>query len=210
MIALINERFNSLLADFADVLAIVCAILFIVLIVAIVLSVKRAGKLKKKNAELSKRLAATENELIEAGRASVQSPAPASKDKEESGAPEAKAEEPATPAEPKPAPTADKEPVKTEEPDDGVEEVPIGEIGAGGEEEKSEEAKPRRVSVAAPRYIVKYDSKTREWIVLKAGNTRATRRVKTKQEALAIAKELSKNSDASLVVHKKDGKFQKQ
>ena len=200
MLSIINEKLNSLLADYADLLAIVCVALFAVLVIAVVLSVKRAGKLKQKNSELSKRLAATETELVETARANVQSPVP----KEKETTPEEKNEET--------APVSDKkEPRRPEEPDDGVEEIPIGEIGAeSSPEEKPEDAKPKRVKVAAPRYIVKYDSKTHEWIVLKAGNTRATRRVKTKQEALAIAKELSKNSDASLVVHKKDGKFQKQ
>lgn len=63
---------------------------------------------------------------------------------------------------------------------------------------------------SSAKYVVKFDAAKQEWIVLKTGNTRATRRVRTKQEALAIAKELSKSSDTSLVVHKKDGKFQKQ
>ena len=47
-------------------------------------------------------------------------------------------------------------------------------------------------------------------MVIKNGNTRPTRRVATKAEALAIAKELADSSGASLIVHKKDGKFQKQ
>ena len=198
MLSMINERLNSLLSDFADVLAIACIVLLLVLITAVVLSVKRAGRKKKKNSELSQRLSATEKELVETNRAlaekPVQSPA-----EDKSEAPASKPEEPAV-----------KDSEKDDIPDDGVEEVPIGEISTDYAEEKPEETKPKRVSVASPKYTVKFDGKSQEWIVLKSGNTRATRRVKTKQEALAIAKELSKNSDATLVVHKKDGKFQKQ
>ena len=43
----------------------------------------------------------------------------------------------------------------------------------------------------------------------KSDNQRVTRRVKTKKEALEIAKELCKHQDMNLTVHKKDGKFQK-
>ena len=71
MLSIINEKLNSLLADYADLLAIVCVALFAVLVIAVVLSVKRAGKLKQKNSELSKRLAATEPEPVETARANV-------------------------------------------------------------------------------------------------------------------------------------------
>ncbi len=60
------------------------------------------------------------------------------------------------------------------------------------------------------KYTVKYDRDKGNWIILKAGNSRPTRRVATKAEALSIARELAGKSDAALTVHKKDGKFQKQ
>lgn len=59
------------------------------------------------------------------------------------------------------------------------------------------------------RYRVSFDRETSTWIVKKSDNQRVTRRVKTKKEALEIAKELCKHQDMNLTVHKKDGKFQK-
>ena len=58
-------------------------------------------------------------------------------------------------------------------------------------------------------YRLVYDKEAKEWVIKKENATRAIRRVKTKEEALKIAKQLSENQDANLVVHKKDGKFQK-
>ena len=72
---------------------------------------------------------------------------------------------------------------------------------------KKPEPKP---SEPENKYTVKYDRAKGNWIIVKAGNTRPTRRVATKAEALAIAKELADASGAALAVHKKDGKFQKQ
>ena len=58
-------------------------------------------------------------------------------------------------------------------------------------------------------YRVVYDRETFTWVVKKDNNTRVTRRVKTKKEALEIAKELSKRQDVNMTVHKKHAKFQK-
>jgi len=60
------------------------------------------------------------------------------------------------------------------------------------------------------RYRVIFDKETKTWIIKKDGAKRTIRRVRTKEEALKIAKELSKSQDKAVVVHKKDGKFQKQ
>ena len=58
-------------------------------------------------------------------------------------------------------------------------------------------------------YRLVYDKENKEWVIKKENAKRAIRRVKTKEEALKIAKRLSENQDANLVVHKKNGKFQK-
>ena len=47
------------------------------------------------------------------------------------------------------------------------------------------------------------------WQVKGEGNTKATKRFKTKDEAVAYAKNLSKNQGSNIVPHKKDGKLQK-
>ena len=65
------------------------------------------------------------------------------------------------------------------------------------------------VRESAVRYRVIFDKITHTWIIKKDNANRVIRRVRTKEEALRVAKELSKNHDTALVVHKKDGKFQK-
>lgn len=59
------------------------------------------------------------------------------------------------------------------------------------------------------RYMVTYDKEEKEWIIKKTGAERASRRCKTKAEALEIVAKLSENQDLGVSVKKKDGKFQK-
>ena len=56
---------------------------------------------------------------------------------------------------------------------------------------------------------LKYDRTKANWVIYRSDTTRAHRRTATKQEALTLAKDLAKRLHAQLVVHKKDGKFQK-
>ena len=60
------------------------------------------------------------------------------------------------------------------------------------------------------KFIVKYDRAKDSWVVKREGVDRAVRRVDTKEEAMTVARALCKKYNANLVVHKKDGKFQKQ
>ena len=59
------------------------------------------------------------------------------------------------------------------------------------------------------KYMVTFDKEEREWVIKKTGAERASRRCKTKAEAMEIVKTLSENQDLSISVKKKDGKFQK-
>ena len=59
------------------------------------------------------------------------------------------------------------------------------------------------------RYRVTYDKDKKDWVVKKDGAQRATKRFATKEEATAFDKEIAKNHDSSLSIHKKNGKFQK-
>lgn len=70
--------------------------------------------------------------------------------------------------------------------------------------QQKEDAPKRKIS-----YRILYDKESKTWEIRKDNAKRVIRRVKTKKEALEIAQELSKNQDLNLVVHKKDGKFQK-
>jgi len=58
-------------------------------------------------------------------------------------------------------------------------------------------------------YSVTYDQEKGDWVVKKRGAERATRRLRTKEEAVTFAKDLANNQNAVLAIHKKDGKFQK-
>ena len=60
------------------------------------------------------------------------------------------------------------------------------------------------------KYMVTYDKENKEWVVKKTGAARASRRCRTKAEALEVAERLAENQDLNLTVKKKDGKFQKQ
>lgn len=60
------------------------------------------------------------------------------------------------------------------------------------------------------KFTVKYDRPKDSWIIKKEGSDRVVRRLDTKEEAVAVARTLCKRFNANLVVHKKDGKFQKQ
>lgn len=59
------------------------------------------------------------------------------------------------------------------------------------------------------KFIVLYDRIKDSWVIKRSGSDRVVRRVDTKEEAMSVARTLCKKHDASLVVHKKDGKFQK-
>lgn len=59
------------------------------------------------------------------------------------------------------------------------------------------------------KFTVVYDRPKDSWVIKKDGVNRVVRRVDTKEEAMQIARELCRKYNANLVVHKKDGKFQK-
>ncbi|MCH5350805.1 MAG: DUF2188 domain-containing protein [Clostridiales bacterium] len=62
---------------------------------------------------------------------------------------------------------------------------------------------------SAIKVKVKYDHNKGNWVITRSDSDRTYRRVATKQEALSLGKDLARRLEAQLVVHKKDGKFQK-
>ena len=58
-------------------------------------------------------------------------------------------------------------------------------------------------------YRLKHDKVNKEWVIVRDNSERASRRCKTKEEALKVLKELSNNQEVGSIVHKKDGKWQK-
>ncbi|MGN1222867.1 MAG: DUF2188 domain-containing protein [Christensenellales bacterium] len=70
--------------------------------------------------------------------------------------------------------------------------------------------KEEKKEVANAKYRLIYDKENASWVIRKDGAGRTIRRVKTKQEALDILKNMEeKNEEMKVVVHKKNGKFQK-
>ena len=70
-------------------------------------------------------------------------------------------------------------------------------------EENMEDKKPSQ------KYMVTYDKDRKDWVVKKTGATRASKRCKTKKEAMEVAEKLAESQDLNISVKKKDGKFQK-
>jgi hypothetical protein len=69
--------------------------------------------------------------------------------------------------------------------------------------------KPVEPEVKEGDYMVSYDDEKKDWVVKKQGSKRATKRTKTKQEALDVVKKLTENQEVDVVVKKKDGNVQK-
>ena len=79
------------------------------------------------------------------------------------------------------------------------------------ESEKVESTSTKKESGAktVEKYRVTYDKDKQDWVVKKDGAQKANKRFATKEEATEYAKDLAKRNNASVVLHKKDGKFQK-
>ena len=75
---------------------------------------------------------------------------------------------------------------------------------------KPEAKEDAKEAVRKQKYMVTYDKEKKDWIVKKTDSSRASKRCKTKAEALEVATRLIDSQELSLTVKKKDGKFQKQ
>ena len=74
-------------------------------------------------------------------------------------------------------------------------------------EEKTEEETANKPKKA--KYNLFYDKEKKDWVIKKSGSERATKRCRTKKEALEVIERLDRNNDINISVKKKDGKFQK-
>ena len=105
------------------------------------------------------------------------------------------------------------------EPAQETTQEPVAEVA----EEPTEEVEPteeaaQEVATTTPEkakdisknnYVIAYDKDEKEWVVKRQGSARASKRTKTKKEALEVVKKLTASQDVNFVVKKKDGKFQK-
>lgn len=81
---------------------------------------------------------------------------------------------------------------------------------------KKEEKTEQTVASTEPEegkkgsYRVIYSKEDKVWLIKRDGAKRTIASFKTKEQALNRVSELCKNQNAKVIVHKKDGKFQKQ
>ena len=86
--------------------------------------------------------------------------------------------------------------------------------------EEKKEVEPKATKKAAPKkeekevvkeepaqeggnYDISYDAEAKQWVVKRESNARATKRTKTKQEAIDYAKPLAEKQEVKLIVHTK-------
>lgn len=67
----------------------------------------------------------------------------------------------------------------------------------------SEPVKEEKES-AGEDYVVSYDFESKDWVVRKGNSQRATKRTKTKQQAIDFAKPLAEKNQVKLIVHNKN------
>lgn len=113
-----------------------------------------------------------------------------------------KAAESAKPAEKQKEQPQRKQPIKQPEPQQEV-------AAADEEDEYDEYYDDFGDASSAVKVTLKFDRAKNSWIILRSDTDRTYRRMATKQDALVVAKDLARRLHAQLVVHKKDGKFQK-
>lgn len=104
--------------------------------------------------------------------------------------------------------------------DDEPEEPKVVKVSAKRAEEETDESaekisyynRPTEVTQKGSnvKFIVMYDRNKDSWVIKRSGSDRVVRRVDTKEEAMGIVRGLCRKYNAGLIVHKKDGKFQKQ
>lgn len=205
----VNDKVGGYLwAIFAAAIVLLIVILFIV----IAAKNKRIKKLKKQL-----KTTRTELEIERTRRKNEQLFAPVTGGKQLFGQETAQEEEPILPAEEPDDETETTEVEEEPEPAPAPEpkRKPISAQDEAIERAASRVAYYNKTSVVSAKegnvkFIVKYDRGKDSWVIKKEGVDRVVRRVDTKEEAMNVARALCKKYNANLVVHKKDGKFQKQ
>ena len=115
----------------------------------------------------------------------------------------------------KPAPQGPVAPINVEqEPvEETVKKEEVVDESAPSPEQKQEEAKEEEKTTEKKERPINYHISLREdgkWQVKKAKGERAIKLFSTQAEAIAFAKERAERMDASVTIHKKDGKIRKQ
>lgn len=204
----VNDKLHGYLAV---ILAAAVLLLLIILLMVAHSKNKKIRALKKELKSTRKELDETQAQL-EQERAEKAAAEQETAEKEQETSPEpqpapdpeptpAPARKPAPKAEPTVTLTPAAEAYASTRPDDTEEEIVSPEPASGSSKASDKDA---------VKYVVKYDRLKDSWIIQRSGSERVVRRLRTKEEAMSEARAMCKRQNATLVVHKKDGKFQKQ
>ena len=90
------------------------------------------------------------------------------------------------------------------------EEKAVKKVTTKKEEKTDTEESAEKEEDKKGSYRVIYSKEDKVWLIKRDGAKRTIASFKTKEQALARVSELCKNQNAKVIVHKKDGKFQKQ
>lgn len=90
------------------------------------------------------------------------------------------------------------------------EEKAVKKVTTKKEEKTDTEESAEKEEVKKGSYRIIYSKENKVWLIKRDGAKRTIASYKTKEQALNRVSELSKNQNAKVIVHKKDGKFQKQ
>lgn len=175
----------------------VIAGLFIVLILVLVIGKKHRKQAKNEEPQKAE-VQQAEPEAVEEE---------AEEEAEDDGAEELVPEQEEAPAEEKKPAKRTAKKAEKKQPEKAAEEK---KSAKAKKEEAPKEKKGEKNMDDNQTYRIVYDKEQKNWIVKIDGGQKASRRCKTKAEALEVAKNLAKKKDADLSVHKKNGKFQKQ
>lgn len=77
------------------------------------------------------------------------------------------------------------------------------------EKQVEETEQAEEVKIKNQKYMVIYDKEKKDWVIKKTGAAKASKRCKTKKEALEFVEKYAENQDLNVSIKKKDGKFQK-
>jgi len=196
----IVKFFNYVFTNYLWLFIVICACL-LALIILIVLIIVDAGKnkRKKKKAENNNQPNAPNDEAIVSEADVIESEPKADKKPKK-----VKKVEKAEKAEPK----VKKEAKKVKE--EPKKEAHIAEPVVVAEKPATEEEGEEKKGNLTGKYRLIYEKENKSWVIRKDGAGRTIRRVKTKKEALEILENMQKeNEDIKIIVHKKNGKFQK-
>lgn len=209
---------NFLLSGFEDFITgsgiwILVGCLAFALLVSILFLILNIEKEKKMQAKKSTPIVLTTEE--EKPKAERIQPVEVKTNKEEEKVEEVEKEEPVKKATTKKAPakTTKKPASKKPATEEKVTSEPATEKKATVKKSATKKVEPKKEEVKEEvkevlpteggNYEISFEAETKKWVVKREANTRATKKTKTKQEAIDFAKPLAEKNGVKLIIHTK-------